>query len=85
MISFSELGNSLSQWRAYAPRDGVAIGFYRGALNAVEHFALRKCSYTREREVANNTEKRQLRVLVDQLEESVRWVSRLIQDSTAAR
>jgi hypothetical protein len=45
VISFSERGNTLSQWRAYAPRDGVSIGFYRGALAAVEGFQLHKCLY----------------------------------------
>jgi hypothetical protein len=44
VVSFSERGNMLSQWRAYAPRDGVSIGFYRGALSTVEQFALYRCS-----------------------------------------
>lgn len=45
VISFSESGNTLSQWRAYAPRDGVSIGFYKGALAAVKGFQLYKCLY----------------------------------------
>ena len=79
VVSFSELGNSLSQWRAYAPRDGVSIGFHRGALGAVKDFALWKCRYAHGAEIATHRENRELQVLADEVEETIRWVSRLVQ------
>ena len=79
VISFSEHGNALSQWRAYAPRDGVAIGFHPGALRSVEDFALSKCQYLSEDTVETSAGRRALMELVDDVYESVRWTARLIQ------
>jgi hypothetical protein len=45
VVSFSERGNTLNQWRAYAPRDRVSIGFQRSALRKVNDFDLRRCLY----------------------------------------
>lgn len=78
VVSFSERGNSLSQWRAYAPRDGVSIGFHRGALDAVKDFALRQIHYTQESEVAGRDTSRGLQKLALEVENSVRWAARLI-------
>lgn len=79
VVSFSERGNSLSQWRAYAPRDGVSIGFHRAALGAVKDFALWKCHYTQESEVAGRNTSRGLQLLALEVEQSIRWAARLIQ------
>jgi hypothetical protein len=46
--SFSENGNLLSQWRAYAPRDGFSVGFVPGALKRVPECALIRCFYIDE-------------------------------------
>jgi Protein of unknown function (DUF2971) len=46
--SFSENGNLLSQWRAYAPRDGFSVGFAREALKRVPECTLIRCFYIDE-------------------------------------
>lgn len=48
VVSFSENGNLLSQWRAYAQRDGFSIGFDSGALKGVKGCDLVKCLYWTE-------------------------------------
>lgn len=48
VCSFSELGDDLSQWRAYCPRGGFAIGFRKDLVKqiAYEHlYEFAKCSY----------------------------------------
>jgi Protein of unknown function (DUF2971) len=81
VICFSERGNSLSQWRAYAPRDGLSVGFHRGALEAVKGFSLQKCVYLRE-SAATADERRELQQILKDVEQSVAWVSRLIQQDS---
>jgi hypothetical protein len=49
VTSFSEKGDLLSQWRAYASRGGVSIGFSAAKLAeraAPQEFWLAKCRYT---------------------------------------
>jgi hypothetical protein len=77
VVSFSERGNALSQWRAYAPRDGVAIGFHRRALRAIDGFVLEKCCYADE--YGGAAGRRNLHTLVGHIEDMIRWVSRLTQ------
>jgi Protein of unknown function (DUF2971) len=72
VISFSERGNTLSQWRAYAPRDGVAIGFYRGALRKVQKFALHRCRYLSQ-EPQTAAQRRALSRLFDKQVQN--WIS----------
>ena len=48
VASFTERGDLLSQWRAYAPRDGVSVGFLANALRAVKGFQLSRCEYIDE-------------------------------------
>jgi len=78
VVSFSEQGNVLSQWRAYAPRDGVSIGFHRAALQEVRDFRLCKCRYLRE-SAASKSEESILREVATQLDGDIQWASRLVQ------
>src|SRR6185295_9710766 len=48
VTSFSERGNLLSQWRAYAPRNGFSVGFDASALARVEGCTLVRCLYLRD-------------------------------------
>ena len=54
VICFSEKGNLLSQWRAYCPKDGYALGFQPDDLNPLwlkEETTFAKCIYEKsERE-----------------------------------
>jgi len=78
VVSFSEQGNLLSQWRAYASRDGVSIGFHRGALEAVKNFALRRCHYLQESATPNVAQGR-LKWVTAELDQAIGWTSRLVQ------
>jgi hypothetical protein len=77
---FSEEGNSLSQWRAYAPRDGVAIGFHRGALERVNDFVLRKCQYV-QGTAPTKAERSDLAEIIAELDHAIAWTSRLVQQA----
>jgi Protein of unknown function (DUF2971). len=79
VISLSERGNALSQWRAYAPRDGVSIGFHIGALRAIKDFALYRCRYLKKEEVKTERGKHALRAIVDEVYGNIQWTARLIQ------
>jgi hypothetical protein len=78
VVSFSERGNSLSQWRAYAPRDGVSIGFHRGALKSIKDFELGKCYYANELP-RRPTGRGGLGKLAVEADDTLRWISRLLQ------
>jgi hypothetical protein len=84
VISLSEQGNMLSQWRAYAPRDGVCIGFLKGALNNIKDFALHRCVYIGESSFLNHRERR-YEAIVNELVTTVSWVSRLIQQEARTK
>lgn len=48
VCSFSEVGDQLSQWRAYCKEGGFAIGFSRDGLRKIaekQNFILEKCVY----------------------------------------
>lgn len=79
VVSLSERGNALSQWRAYAPRDGVAIGFHHGALGAVKDFALYRCEYLNTAHTETKQDRKAIDVIVDDVYCSVQWAARLIQ------
>jgi hypothetical protein len=79
VISLSERGNALSQWRAYAPRDGVSIGFHIGALRAIKDFALYRCEYLRKDEIKTKKDQQALSAIVDEVYGYVQWTARLIQ------
>lgn len=78
VVSLSEQGNALSQWRAYAPRDGVAIGFHHRALGAVKAFALRRCTYLNEAHNASKQDRQALDLIVDDIYASMQWAARLM-------
>jgi hypothetical protein len=80
VVCFSEQGNSLSQWRAYAPRDGVAIGFHRGALENVNDFVLRRCEYIHE-SALTRAEQNSLKRVTEELDDAIAWTSRLVQQA----
>lgn len=51
VVSFSEVGDLLSQWRAYVPQGGYCLGFETDKLNAVvkpQGWSLVKCIYDTE-------------------------------------
>lgn len=53
VCSFSELEDDLSQWRAYCPTGGFAIGFRRNLLQAIAYerlYMFDKCSYDLEQQ-----------------------------------
>ena len=53
VVSFSEIGDLLSQWRAYVPQGGYALGFETKKLMAVvkpQGWSLVKCVYDSERQ-----------------------------------
>jgi hypothetical protein len=58
VTSLSADGDELSQWRAYSPGGGYALGFHKAALNIIaaeQHFELRQCSYSKENQQADAT------------------------------
>jgi hypothetical protein len=79
VTSFSACGNLLSQWRAYAPRDGVSIGFHAGALQKINGYALWKCHYFNSTPSLTEAEKNDLRLITDEVYGSIQWASRLMQ------
>jgi hypothetical protein len=84
VVSLSEKGNMLSQWRAYAPRDGVCIGFLKEALNHVKDFDLHQCVYVGESSFLNRRERRYEKI-VKELVTTVSSVSRLIQQEARTK
>jgi len=77
VASFSEAGNMLSQWRAYAPRDGVSIGFFTNALRAVPGFRLGRCEYIDDRDFVRPPLPPTLRRITRNLDRCVGRLARL--------
>ena len=48
VVSFSEDGNLLSQWRAYAPRNGFSVAFDSRSLQRIKDCKLVQCIYLSE-------------------------------------
>jgi len=85
VVSFSEQGNMLSQWRAYAPRDGVCIGFFKGALRSIDNFDLHRCVYVGKDPLPALSERRRYETIVNELYTNVTWASRLIQQEARTK
>lgn len=51
VTSFSEEGDNLGQWRAYAGDCGLSIGFDPTYLESIEGFTLVKCIYNAEEQI----------------------------------
>lgn len=77
VASFSEAGNMLSQWRAYAPRDGVSIGFLTDALREIPGFQLARCEYIDDGDFVRRPLRRGLWQIAQELDACVRRLSRL--------
>lgn len=54
IVSFSEEGNLLSQWRGYCPAGGYVVSFRPQALKTLanrQNFILARCTYSRDEQV----------------------------------
>jgi len=54
VFSLSEIPDSLSQWRGYAPRGGYCIGFHQESVERIVRangFELRRCEYKEDAQI----------------------------------
>lgn len=77
VASFSEAGNMLSQWRAYAPRDGVSIGFLASALCSVPGFRFARCEYIDDTDFIRSPVRKGLRHIARDIDVCVSRLARL--------